>query len=566
MTDSQKLLTEYVRTGSEAAFRELAARYVDLVYSAAVRLVDGDTHLAEDVTQVVFIDLARMARAMSREVMLGGWLHRHTCFVARKALRGERRRQSRERQAVEMRTLADPPETNLAPIAGILDDAINRLGSEDRAAILLRFFEQKDFRSVGEALGSNEEAARKRVDRALGKLQLLLKHRGVVFSATALGGALAAQAVTAAPAGLAATVSGAALAGAAAGGVSVLTIIKAITMTKLKIGIVTAVCVAGVAVPLAMHERAQTRLLQEQTVLVQQQMEQNRELASENERLAKQVANGSHSATVASAPSAELLKLRGEVGRLRKESREVDTQPITHDLVESRYQHAQELARKGDPAAALKEFLWCFDEGMPRVASYSGVRGSFLLSSIAALGEKYPEALAALRERRDQASQRMLAGAGDTSAAMDFAALNRALKEDQNTLTALDQLPPEDPRRQILASVAYDQLIQAQRYGDALSGKSYAQIISQFEILAEDRPLPANISNPDRIRNAKRAYLITSAANSFEALAGAGDLEHARMLAARLVAFDPSPETRALLESRAARAGQPALLSSLPSR
>src|SRR5215210_1487222 len=100
MTETQQFLADYVKNGSEPAFRELVTRYVDLVYSAAVRLVNNDTHLAEDVTQTVFADLARMARTLSPEVMLGGWLHRHTCFVASKTLRGERRRRERERQAV----------------------------------------------------------------------------------------------------------------------------------------------------------------------------------------------------------------------------------------------------------------------------------------------------------------------------------------------------------------------------------------------------------------------------------------------------------------------------------
>ena len=102
MTDSWKLLEDYVENGSETAFRELVSRYINLVYSTAVRLVDSDTHLAEDVVQTVFMDLARQARALSKDVMLGGWLHRHTCFVAAKAMRSNRRRQFRERQAVEM--------------------------------------------------------------------------------------------------------------------------------------------------------------------------------------------------------------------------------------------------------------------------------------------------------------------------------------------------------------------------------------------------------------------------------------------------------------------------------
>src|SRR5437667_10909460 len=107
MTDSQPLLAEYLRTGSEAAFRELVTRYLDLVYSTALRLVDGDTHRAEDVSQIVLAALARMAGKLSGSTMLGGWLHRHTCFVARTVMRGERRRHARERQAVEMNALND---------------------------------------------------------------------------------------------------------------------------------------------------------------------------------------------------------------------------------------------------------------------------------------------------------------------------------------------------------------------------------------------------------------------------------------------------------------------------
>ena len=170
MTDSRKLLADYVKNGSEPAFHELVARYINLVYSAAVRLVDSDAHLAEDIAQTVFMDLARQARALSKSVMLGGWLHRHTCFVAAKTMRSNRRRQFRERQAVEMNVQQDHSAANLAEVTPILDEAINQLGAQDRAAILLRFFEQRDLRSVGEALGSSEDAAQKRVTRALEQL------------------------------------------------------------------------------------------------------------------------------------------------------------------------------------------------------------------------------------------------------------------------------------------------------------------------------------------------------------------------------------------------------------
>ncbi len=205
MTDSQKLLADYATNGSEPAFRELVSRYLNLVYSTAVRLVGGDRHLAQDVAQTVFVDLARKARTLPARRDVGGWLHRHTYFVASKIVRGERRRQFRESQVVAMNEQQDYSEANLARVAPVLDEAINQLGAEDRTAILLRFFEQRGLRSVGEALGSSENAAQKRVSRALEELRGLLKRRGVAFSAAALGTALAGEAVTAAPAGLAVT-------------------------------------------------------------------------------------------------------------------------------------------------------------------------------------------------------------------------------------------------------------------------------------------------------------------------------------------------------------------------
>ena len=154
MTDTGTLLAEYARNGSEEAFRELLARYINLVYSAAIRLVGDNAHLAQDVAQTVFLDLARSARSLPAGVVLGGWLHRHTCFVARNLLRAERRRQRRERQAVEMNAHPNHLDAELAQVAPILDEAINQLGEEDRAAILLRFFEHLEFRSIGESIGS----------------------------------------------------------------------------------------------------------------------------------------------------------------------------------------------------------------------------------------------------------------------------------------------------------------------------------------------------------------------------------------------------------------------------
>jgi len=247
-------------------------------------VANDDTHLARDVTQTVFINLARKGRALSSDVMLGGWLHQHAYHVATKAVRNERRRQSREREAVEMNTLQDDSGASLRQVAPMLDEAITQLGSEDRTAILLRFFEQRDFRAVGEALGSNEDAARMRVNRALGKLHSLLKQRGVTLSITALGTALTAEAVTAAPAGLAVTVSGAALAGAAAGAGTALTLTKLMVMTKLQAAVVGVIFVGAVVTPLVMHHEAKMR---QQNQSLREQLAQ---LNAVNEGLANQIA------------------------------------------------------------------------------------------------------------------------------------------------------------------------------------------------------------------------------------------------------------------------------------
>jgi hypothetical protein len=188
--------------------------------------------------------------------MLGGWLHLRTRFAAGKLMRTERRRQMRERQAAEMNAIEDHSESNLAQVAPVLDEAIGQLDAEDRTAILLRFFERKDFRGVGEALGSSEDAARKRVDRALEKLHVLLKHRGATLSAAALGTALATEAVTAAPAGLAGAVTAAALSGSAVTTTAVLAATKAIAMTALENALITA-ALAAAAVGTGIYEARQ---------------------------------------------------------------------------------------------------------------------------------------------------------------------------------------------------------------------------------------------------------------------------------------------------------------------
>jgi RNA polymerase sigma factor (sigma-70 family) len=318
MTDSQQLLAEYVRTGSEPAFRELVSRYINLVYSVALRLTCEDSHLAQDVTQMVFADLARKARKLSDESMLGGWLHRHTCFVTSNVRRSEQRRQLRERQAVEMNSIEDHSQENLARVTPVLDEAINELAAEDRSAILLRFFEQRDFRSIGQALGSNEDAAQKRVSRALEKLQLLLKERGVAFSTAALGTLLTSSAVNAAPVGLVATVSGLAVAGATQAG-GIISLLQFTAMTKLKTSIVGAIVAGGVAASFVVHHQAQGKL-RELNQSSGQRMEQMNALRSENAELSQRLQGAGDS----EVQLKDLERLRREAAALRDQSSDLE--------------------------------------------------------------------------------------------------------------------------------------------------------------------------------------------------------------------------------------------------
>ena len=218
LTDSQQLLCNYADHGDEAAFRQLVEQYIDLVYTAAIRRVGGDAALAQDVTQAVFTDLARKASSLRDVGMLGGWLHRHTGYLASSMVRSEQRRQVREHEAAQMNATPDSSEALWQQMAPMLDETIECLEPSDRQAVLLRFFERRDFRAIGATLGISDDAAQKRVTRALEKLRTLLVERGVTLTVVVLSSLLLGKAVSAAPAGLATDVARFALSSAAASG------------------------------------------------------------------------------------------------------------------------------------------------------------------------------------------------------------------------------------------------------------------------------------------------------------------------------------------------------------
>src|SRR5438477_1722126 len=327
-SDAQ-LLGEYAEDGAESAFAEIVARHTNLVYSAALRQVDSPD-IAVEVAQCVFIGLARSARPLSRKLAetasLAGWLCRSARNISLNFRRDEFRRHSRERQAME--NLDSTPDT--APdwerLRSVLDEAMFELSESDYEALVLRFFKNQDLRSVGLALCVSDDAAQKRVSRALERLRDLLSRRGITTPAAALSMVLSANAVQAAPAGLALTISTAAV--LACGGVQTSTTIaatKAIAMTTLQKAIIGAT--VATAVGTGIYESGQTRHLRGQVQTLQEQQvpltEHVRHLQRERDDAKTKVAALQQENERLRRDTAELAKLRGEVARSRDELRSV---------------------------------------------------------------------------------------------------------------------------------------------------------------------------------------------------------------------------------------------------
>jgi RNA polymerase sigma factor (sigma-70 family) len=250
--DDHQLLAQFARESSETAFATLVRRYLNLVFSAARRHADSD-HAAEEITQAVFIILARKAGDLSPRTVLSGWLWQTARLAAANHRRAEVRRARREQEAYMQSQLNDPQsDPTWQAIAPLLDDALGQLGGRDRDALVLRFFENKNLREVGQALGASEDAAKMRVNRALDKLRKIFSKHGVALTATIIAGAVSANAVQAAPASLAVTVTAAAQGASFSATLTTLVkgTMKTMTWLKLKFAVgagVTALLVGGVA-------------------------------------------------------------------------------------------------------------------------------------------------------------------------------------------------------------------------------------------------------------------------------------------------------------------------------
>ncbi|MBN8248587.1 MAG: sigma-70 family RNA polymerase sigma factor [Verrucomicrobia bacterium] len=241
-----ELVGAYAREGSEAAFRALVARHVNLVFGAALRQT-GDAGVSEEVTQNVFVALARKAPRLASHETLAGWLHRTAILESKARLRAELRRQRREHVAAaldEQRREGRSPVEDLVPL---LDEGMLRLKESDREALILRFLEERSLREVGEALGIAEDSARKRVDRALERLGDWFRSQGFAIPTGAATVLVQASAASAAPAGLAMAAASAGLGAAGHGGLAALLGLSVLQVANLQ---TAGLCALLVAMPL----------------------------------------------------------------------------------------------------------------------------------------------------------------------------------------------------------------------------------------------------------------------------------------------------------------------------
>lgn len=243
--DDITLLRRYAG-GDESAFTTLFYRHVNLVYSVALRQARNPSH-AEEITQAVFILLARKAKSLSPKTVLSGWLYQAARLTTASLIKREIRRQRRE-QEVYMQTLTEPDTSLWEQISPLLDDAMGGLGEPDRNAIVLRFFENRTPQEVAATLKLNEAAARKRVSRALEKLRKFFAKRGVVLTTAAIAGVISNNSVQAVPVGVVKTISAVALAKGAVAGGSTLTLAKTTLIAMKTKTLVTTIAAAAILI------------------------------------------------------------------------------------------------------------------------------------------------------------------------------------------------------------------------------------------------------------------------------------------------------------------------------
>ncbi|MBC7366492.1 MAG: sigma-70 family RNA polymerase sigma factor [Undibacterium sp.] len=536
MSDKIQLqLRRYAESGADDAFAAVVQGCLPLVYRASLRRVAGDVHCAEDVTQLVFTALARNAAKLAEHPDITGWLFTTTRFLAAKTLRSQRRRQARE-QELYMTQPVTHTDGESAEIPAVLDDVVMELRQLDRQVILLRFHRGMRLSEIGAQLAASENAVQKRLDRALEQLRLKLARQGVTSTATALALALGNQSAVAVPAGLAATATGAAL---ACGAGSLLAGSSLMIVSKLQLGLAAAI-VAVASSGFVWEIRENTRL----RVVLAQRIDAD--VMALKQRM---VSTAQH----AESAEADALSLQRA---LRSAQATQSASPSWRELMDPQAQAKAAMAR-GDKLAQEGKLQEALDEYLAGYRGLQGQRGGavwqqMLLVAFTRLGRTYPQALAAMRELRDVAMQKLAVTPSSRELMAEIGVLNERLGDTRASVALYDSLPAGHPGRQTLGLMAHKAFVETQRYADALIGKPPAAMMRELEM-----GMSSSVGAKGSSSATQRGFVISGALSNIEVLTGAGKLEEARMLTEKLLGFDNSEATRSAVEQRLARANSP---------
>jgi RNA polymerase sigma factor (sigma-70 family) len=451
MSDTDlELLARYTRQHAEDAFAELVRRHLGLVYSAALRQVRSP-QLAEEVGQSVFTDLARSAAKLKPDTVLTAWLYQITRRTAIDVVRREASRQLREQIATEMNAM-NATTADWTHIEPLLDEAMHALDETDRTAVLLRYFENKSLREVGATLGTSENAAQKRLARAVERLREFFAKRGVTVGASGLVVVISANAVQAAPIGLAVTISTTVLvAGTTCSTITTAAIGKAIAMTTLqKTVVAAALLAAGATMPWVIQQSAQVKLREENQSLRQRVKELN-QLVAENEQRSRRRSFASRLPTpripAAAAPA--------------KRAEDAEATNLVAQLLHRRDRDRLLQLREGEPAPKLT--------------------GAQLESYLRENGRNAASLLAAFRATDDPALLQEAMQKYPKDAQVNFAAVfkkNSTPEEHRQWLESLKRAAPKNALANYLSARDYfksGQVDQAVQELNAAAGKPQFQ-------------------------------------------------------------------------------------------
>jgi RNA polymerase sigma factor (sigma-70 family) len=378
--DDIALLRQYTEQNSEEAFAALVTRHVNKVYSVALRHTQNP-HQAEEITQAVFVILARKAPHFGKRVILEGWLYQTARLTAVTFIRSEIRRARREQEA-HMQSLLNENESEVwIQISPLLDAAMARLNEADRHAIVLRFIYGKSMKEIGAALGGSESAVKMRVNRALEKLHTIFIRRGINSTMATIAGAISANCVQVAPATLAKTATAVALAKGAAASGSTLTLIKGalkiMAWTKAQTAIVSVV-VAGLAALSVIQHQAQVKLREQNQTLQQQQAslaDQLAQLQRDRDDATNQLAGliAENAQLKSNSNEDELLKLRAKVTQLRTANAQNDSNDPTDEAAKSIAARVKQMKQwlEQNPNEKIPELQYLTAQEWLRGANYT---------------------------------------------------------------------------------------------------------------------------------------------------------------------------------------------------